>query len=408
MKSNIKGRKREDDTMNASVESMLSEFQESGVKDSLKKLVEDAIQEVMKAERDQFLKSQRESGERNYGNGYYDRQFNVLGMSLNLQVPRDRKGQFRSSILPDAWRRSGEYDELVIKLLAKGYSKEEVREVLREAGVTGTAVDQIASRMAQFMKDYRTREIGEETFAAFMDVYHAKVRNEAGKIVTYSVYLVLGVDFEGRKTVLNLTVREGAEDLKGWNEVLQNLVERGLSRVSLFVTDDFRGLHELISKYFPSSRHQLCLVHFERDLYRNLPKEDASSIKEHMKDLKTCRDAECGRKVVGEISEFVSKRRASYGKYIAERAENYVAFLNYPREVRTSIYTNNSCESFFSYVARNERSLSYFSSQESLDTTLFVIASNLEEHWEKHVNSAVKSHSYRLRQIFEVQFNGGE
>ncbi|BBD73485.1 hypothetical protein HS1genome_1874 [Sulfodiicoccus acidiphilus] len=52
--------------------------------------------------------------------------------------------------------------------------------------------------------------------------------------------------------------------------------------------------------------------------------------------------------------------------------------------------------------------MSYFSSQESLDTTLFVMASNLEEGWERHFNSAVKSQSYWLRQIFEVQFNGGD
>nr|WP_155812263.1 hypothetical protein [Metallosphaera yellowstonensis] len=48
--------------------------------------------------------------------------------------------------------------------------------------------------------------------------------------------------------------------------------------------------------------------------------------------------------------------------------------------------------------------MNHFSSLESLDVTLFVVASNLEEH----VNSAVKSRSYRLRQIFEVRFNGGE
>ncbi|WP_155812424.1 hypothetical protein [Metallosphaera yellowstonensis] len=35
--------------------------------------------------------------------------------------------------------------------------------------------------------------------------------------MTYSVYLVLWVDLEGRKVVLTLMVREGAEDLKGWN-----------------------------------------------------------------------------------------------------------------------------------------------------------------------------------------------
>nr|WP_126450709.1 hypothetical protein [Sulfodiicoccus acidiphilus] len=65
--------------------------------------------------------------------------------------------------------------------------------MLREVGMTGGGRE-MASRMAQFM-NHRTREIGEETFVTFM-TYHAKVRKEQGKIVTYSMYLALGVDFE--------------------------------------------------------------------------------------------------------------------------------------------------------------------------------------------------------------------
>ncbi|MEM1782494.1 MAG: transposase, partial [Nanopusillaceae archaeon] len=65
---------------------------------------------------------------------------------------------------------------------------------------------------------------------------------------------------------------KGGETLGFWQEVFQNLLSRGLSKVLIIVTDDFPGLSSLISKLLPLSDHQLCLLHFYRNLKRKLVK----------------------------------------------------------------------------------------------------------------------------------------
>nr|WP_126450710.1 hypothetical protein [Sulfodiicoccus acidiphilus] len=57
---------------------------------------------------------------RNYGNWYYGSELNVLGMSLNLHVPRDRKGQVLNSprsVEGGGLRRAGD------QALGQGFSR---------------------------------------------------------------------------------------------------------------------------------------------------------------------------------------------------------------------------------------------------------------------------------------------
>ncbi|BCS92230.1 MAG: transposase ISC1332 [Metallosphaera javensis (ex Sakai et al. 2022)] len=78
-----------------------------------------------------------------------------------------------------------------------------------------------------------------------------------------AVYVAIGVDLDGNKFVLDYEIREN-EDIDGWRHFLNGLISRGVSRVDVIVTDDFPGLDRLISTLFPSSQHQLCLVHLAR------------------------------------------------------------------------------------------------------------------------------------------------
>lgn len=58
---------------------------------------------------------------------------------------------------------------------------------------------------------------------------------------------------DGHKTILGWWVKMVKENKAFWAEVLQELISRGLSRVGIFVTNDFSRL----------SDHQLCLVHLK-------------------------------------------------------------------------------------------------------------------------------------------------
>jgi len=85
---------------------------------------------------------------------------------------------------------------------------------------------------------------------------------------------------------------KGGETLGFWQEVFQDLLSRGLSKVLIIVTDDFPGLSSLISKLFPLSDHQLCLLHFCRNLKRKLVKDNPEDLYKLYSKLKASQNEE--------------------------------------------------------------------------------------------------------------------
>ncbi len=49
-----------------------------------------------------------------------------------------------------------------------------------------------------------------------------------------------------------------------WIKVFNDLIDRGLKRLMLIVSDDFPGITKAIETLFPYTDHQLCLVHLQR------------------------------------------------------------------------------------------------------------------------------------------------
>ena len=84
-------------------------------------LVENIIHEIMNKEKNEFLNN----AANDKSNGSYERSLNTSIGKLNLNVPRVRSGEFRSSLLPEKYQR---YDE----------SFEELRHILKVVSNSNT------------------------------------------------------------------------------------------------------------------------------------------------------------------------------------------------------------------------------------------------------------------------------
>jgi len=158
------------------------------------------------------------------------------------------------------------------------------------------------------------------------------------------LFVALGVDLDGTKQVLGFWVLKGRESKAFWAEVLQDLVSRGLHRVLLFVTDDCRGLGEVIGKPFACAQHRLCLLHRQRHLERGLSREAMKEAREALFRLRRSRDREEGGHWLGELAAVVAREKPALARHIEAKAEGYLSLLDYPEEVRVHIYSTNSVE----------------------------------------------------------------
>ena len=87
-----------------------------------------------------------------------------------------------------------------------------------------------------------------------MDAIHYHVRSE-GQIVKKAVYIAIGINLEGKKSVLGMWVGEN-ESAKFWASVLNNLKNRKVEDILIACTDNLTGFSEAIAAVFPKTDMQ--------------------------------------------------------------------------------------------------------------------------------------------------------
>jgi len=375
-----------------------------GEKIGIPDILEDFISAVMKKERDFFL--QDTPGDD--ANGFYTRTLQLAMGKLDLKIPRVRLGSnFRPVLLPPKWKRvDKDYENLLLALLTNGYSQTQIERALHALNLpySQERIEELSSLIHEKFELFMKSPLPDTMFGVFIDAYHAKMKIDS-KIRDISVFTVLGIDFDGYKSVLGFYVVDGDESRISWGDVFQDLIQRGLKRVLLFVTDDFSGVREMIKKLYPLSDHQLCFIHMHRNLMRQLPKKIYAALKAHLYSAKESQTKEEGLNHYEDACAIIEKVDRSYAERLRGRAKNYLAFLDYPIEVRKHIYTTNSVESINAGLEYIRHELGgYFPSRGSFDVNYFVQIVNLNESWMKTPNPVINSKRYELNQLLTMRF----
>ena len=268
----------------------------------------------MLRERDRYLQLNGEEK----ANGFYPRNLHLTLGKLNLRVPRIRYGKaFRPAILPPRWKGADkDYEELLIGMLANGYSHAQMTRALKMLGLpfSADALQDAKALIREQLEFYKSQPLPGDLFAVFIDAYWGKLRGAEGKIHEISLFVAVGIDLDGNKQILRFWLLPGRESKGFWVEVLQGLVNRGVHRVLLFVTDDFAGLSEVIHKLFPYAEHQLCLLHLQRNLKKKLSPAAYREAKELLGAVRRAHDKEEGKQPFSDLCALVRQEQPQTAK----------------------------------------------------------------------------------------------
>ncbi|QTA38891.1 IS256 family transposase [Thermosipho ferrireducens] len=370
---------------------------------ALKEFCEAFLESFMLGERDIFLQNHVQDK----GNGFYTRTVNSAGISYSLNIPRTRSGQFRSSILPERWKRNTtEYTQFVMALVLNGYSPTQIMDVLETLKLpyTKEELTKIREQLMERLKDFKTRQLPTSAFALVVDAYRCQVKKD-GRVRDASVYIVLGIDMEGKKDIYGFYVHFGPENKFDWMRVFDDLVSRGLKRVMVLVSDNFPGMNDAVKLAYPEADHQLCWVHLKRNVNKHMNKEDAKQFKKELKQIKVQPDYDTGLEQLKKLCESYKEKYPIFMKKLLNDAEKYVVFLKYPDEVRSYIYTTNAAESFNSMLEKERhRKGEYFQSVEVLELNVFLIRERLKEKNWKNSIPKIKGVEYELLQLFNLRY----
>ena len=220
----------------------------------------------------------------NSRNGHSKKTLRTSMGKVDIEVPRDRNGEFEPKILPkNQTSISQDMENKIISMYAKGMSTSDIEDHIRDIyglEISDTTVSRITDKVLPVAKEWQQRPLESVYAVVFLDAIHYHVRSE-GQIIKKAVYIAIGVNMDGRKDVLGMWVGEN-ESAKFWAGVLNTLRNRGVEDILIACTDNLTGFSQAIEAVFPKTDIQNCIIHQLRNSSKYVSYKD---IKALMADL---------------------------------------------------------------------------------------------------------------------------
>ena len=360
-------------------------FGSEGLLDDIKKAL---AERMLNAELDEHLAAESAeadsaAGAGNPRNGYSKKTVLTDTGKLDLDIPRDRRGNFEPQLIAKYQRRFPGFDDKIVSMYARGMSVREIQGHLRELygieaspQLVSTVTDAVLDEVAK----WQSRPLEAVYAIVFFDALRVKIRDE-GTVRNKAVYLAVGVLPEGKKDVLGLWI-EQTEGAKFWLRVMTELKNRGVADVLITVVDGLKGFPEAISAVFPQAQVQTCIVHLIRYSMEFASWKERKAVAGALKTIYRAETAQAAQVALEAFEAGPWGRR--YPAIAAAWRRNWeqvIPFFVYPPEVRRIIYTTNAIESLNSRVRRSVRARGHFPTDEAAAKLIWLVLREIARDW---------------------------
>lgn len=353
-------------------------------------LMKEGLETVLKAEMDEHLDHDKNqpSEDGNTRNGYSKKTVKGSIGDIALNIPRDRNSTFEPQFVPKHQRMIDKVEDVIIGLYARGMNTRDIEDQIKEIygiEVSETTVSNVTSRVIEYMKLWQNRPLEKIYFTVWMDAISIKVKDN-GKVNNKSVYLIIGLNKEGKKEVLGMWINV-TESASFWMSVLTDLKARGVEDILIACTDNLKGFTEAIKAVFPATDTQLCVVHQIRNSTRYVVWNDKKEFTSELKDVYNAPNKESAW---DNLQVFKAKWGKKYPHAILSWERNWdnlTAFFEYPLEIRKMIYTTNTIESLNSTIRKYTKTKVIFPDDTAALKAIYLSINIIERKWTNQIRN---------------------
>ncbi|CAM5798180.1 IS256 family transposase [Brevibacillus borstelensis] len=362
------------------------------VQSALKDLFADTIQEMLEAEIESSLgyakhdmKNKRTTNSRN---GYSKKTVRSEYGDVDIQVPRDREGDFEPNIVKNHQSNVTGIEDQILALYAKGVSTRDIQDHLQQLygiEVSPTLISNVTNKIVPMIKEWQNRPLQAVYAVVFLDAIHFKVKQD-GAIVNKAAYMVIGIDLDGHKDVLGIWIGEN-ESAKFWLHVLNELKNRGVQDILITSVDNLRGFTEAISACYPKTEIQKCVIHQIRNSIKYVSYKDLKKI---TSELKPIYKAPTEQAALEELEQFEQTWGSKYPLMVRSWRNNWdeiATFFKYPPEIRKLIYTTNVIESYHRQLRKVTKGKAMFPTDDALLKMLYLVTMDVLRKWTGRVQN---------------------
>ncbi len=317
----------------------------------------------------------------NSRNGYRKRAWNTTAGSIELAIPKLRKGCYMPPFL-EARRLS---DKALMAVVQEAYiggmSTRSVEAVAKAMGITSLSKSQV-SRLCEDIDErvhaFLSRPIEGQWPYLWIDATYVKVR-QGGRIVSVAVIIAVGVNADGRREVLGIAT--GASEAEPfWTAFLRSLTARGLRGVKLVISDAHLGIKAAVAKVF-SATWQRCRIHFMRNAGAHVGAKQQGMV---FAAIKTIFAQESEKEAQAEWDAVADRLRPKFGKLAAlmdEAKTDVLAYMGFPKAHWTQIHSTNPIERLNREVKRRSNVVSIFPNEAAIIRLVGALMIEHNDEW---------------------------
>jgi transposase-like protein len=314
-------------------------------------------------------------------NGYRDRVWETRAGSVELRIPKLRKGSYFPGFLEPRRMAEKALTAVIQEAYIQGVSTRSVDDLVKALGMSGISKSQVSRLCAEIderVTAFLERPLEGDWPYLWIDATYLKVRQN-GRIVSVAVIVAVGVNTDGRREVLGLDIGP-SEAEPFWTAFLRKLARRGLRGVKLVISDAHEGLKAAIAKIL-SATWQRCRVHFMRNALAHAGKSGRRVVSAFVATAFAQNDAESAKQQWRRVADQLRPKLPKLAALMDEAEPDVLAYMTFPSQHRAKLHSTNPLERLNGEIKRRTEVVGIFPNDEAVIRLVGAILLEQHDEW---------------------------